>query len=140
MDVRLNLKSDGLRLYPVSDESLLYIQSIQRQEITVIVEGEKLEKHRTLTQNAAMHLYFQMLADSLNDAGLDMKKVLKPEVDIPWTKDSIKNYLWRPIQKAMTKKESTTELDTVNPSEIYKVLDRHLSEKFGVSVEWPSLR
>ena len=95
---------------------------------------------RTLTQNAALHLYFDMLASALNDAGLDMKTVLKPEIDIPWTKESVKAHLWKPIQKIMMDKDSTTELDTVNPSEVYEVLARHMSEKFGVFVEWPSQR
>ena len=93
---------------------------------------------RTITQNKALHKYFELLADTLNDAGLDMKVVLKPEVDIPWTKESVKTYLWKPIQLAMIGNASTTELSTITPSSVYQVLDRHLNEKFGVSVEWPS--
>ena len=84
-----------------------------------------------------MHKYFELLADALNSAGLDMRKTLKPEIDIPWGKDSVKDHLWRPIQIAMTGKESTTEIDKLQPSDIYAVLDRHLSEKFGIHVEWP---
>jgi len=84
-----------------------------------------------------MHKYFELLAEALNDAGLDMKTVLKPEVDIPWTKESVKNHLWRPIQEVMLAKESTAEMDTREPNEIYKVLDRHISEKFGIHIEWP---
>lgn len=95
-------------------------------------------KQRTLLQNNALHLYCKLLSEALNDAGLDMKVVLKPEVEIPWSKDSVKEFIWRPVQKAMIKGQSTTEMDTVDPSEIYKVIDRHISEKFGVHVEWPS--
>lgn len=93
---------------------------------------------RTITQNRAMHKYFEMLADALNSAGLDMRKTLKPEIEIPWNKEMVKEHLWRPIQDAMYSKESTTELDTKEPSEVYAVLDRHLGEKFGIHVEWPS--
>ena len=92
---------------------------------------------RTIQQNKAMHVYFTLVADALNDAGLDMKKVLKEEVDIPWTKSSVKEFMWRPIQMAMLNKKSTTELDTINPKNIYEVLDRHLSQKFGIHIEWP---
>ena len=95
---------------------------------------------RTDLQNRSLHLYCEMLAEALNDAGLDMKTVLKPEVDIPWTKESVKEHLYKPILKVMLDKDSTTEMDTVNPSEVYQVLDRHLAEKFGITVEWPSLR
>lgn len=84
-----------------------------------------------------MHLYFEHLAKALNDAGLDMKKTLKPEIDIPWTKDSVKEHLWRPIQKIMVDKQSTEALDTVEPSQIYETLNRHLGEKLGIHVEWP---
>ena len=95
------------------------------------------EKQRTNKQNNSMHKYFELLAKALNEAGLDMKKVLKPGVDIPWTKESVKNHLWRPIQEVMSDEESTTDIDTKEPSEIYKVLDRHIAEKFSISVDWP---
>lgn len=99
-----------------------------------------MSDQRTIQQNKSLHLYCEMLAEALNEAGLDMRVVLKPEVDIPWTKESVKEHLYKPILKIMLDKDSTTEMDTVNPSEVYQVLDRHLAEKFGVSVEWPSLR
>lgn len=96
------------------------------------------EKQRTHQQNRALHLYFTMLADELNNAGLDQRKVLKPSIAIPWTKESVKKQLWRPIQKAMYSQASTTELDTAQPSKVYECLNRHLAEHFGLSVIWPS--
>ena len=100
--------------------------------------NQENRKPRTLSQNAALHLYYRMLAEALNDAGLDARKTLKPEIEIPWTPEMIKDLLWRPIQEAMTGKHSTTELNTVDPSEIYQVLDRHLGEKFSLHVPFPS--
>jgi hypothetical protein len=96
------------------------------------------EVTRTIQQNKAMHKYFSSLADAFNDAGLDMKKVLKPHVEIPWTPASVKKFLWTPIQDAMLQKESTTELETHEVDKVYKTLSRHISEKFGVNVEFPS--
>ena len=96
------------------------------------------DEQRTRLQNKALYKYFELLAEALNDAGLDMKTVLKPEIDIPWTKDSVKIHLWKPIQKIMMDKDSTTEMNTKDPSNIYQVLDRHLDEKFNISVDWPS--
>lgn len=86
-----------------------------------------------------MHLYFTMLADALNDAGLDMKKVLKPTIDISWTPESIKTYLWKPIQEAIYQKESTTKLDTKQVGKIYEVLNRHLGEKLEIHVPFPNI-
>lgn len=93
---------------------------------------------RTAQQNKALHVFLRDLSEALNAAGLDMKAVLKPEVDIPWTEESVKNHLWRPIQNIITDTESTTDLETKEVSAIYDVLDRHLGQKLGVHVEFPS--
>lgn len=96
------------------------------------------DKQRTNRQSRALHLYFEQLADELNLSGLDMKAVLKPEVDIPWTKDSVRDHLFKPLMKAYLDKNSTTELTTDEVSKVYDALNRHLSDKFGISIEFPS--
>ena len=96
-------------------------------------------KTRTLTQNAALHKFLTMLADTLNDGGLTMKKVLKEEVDILWTQESAKEYLWRPIQKIMAGAESTADAKTTDYNKVYRTLCQHLAEKFGVECPaWPT--
>ena len=92
---------------------------------------------RTTKQNRALHKYFELLADCLNDAGLDMKVVLKPSIQIDWTKDRVKEYLWRPIQEAYINETSTTKLETKDLNKIWLFLDRHLKEKFGKFAELP---
>jgi len=96
---------------------------------------------RTLSQNSAMWLYFELLAETLNATGWEMKKVLAAKaVDVPWSKESIKSVLWVPVQEAMLNKESTTELSTVDVDRVYRVLDRHITELTGVSISFPSAR
>jgi len=96
------------------------------------------ENQRTLKQNKSLHKYFAMLADALNSAGLDMRVVLKPGVEIPWTEDSVKNHLWRPIQRIVTDDiESTADLSTTDVDAIFQVVSRHIAEKHGVSVPFP---
>lgn len=104
------------------------------------IEFVKAKKQRTLTQNNSLHKYLELLADALNDAGLDMKRVLKQEVDIPWTKESAKEFLWRPVQKVMINELSTADAETSEYSVIYNALSRHISEKFGIYIPWPSNR
>lgn len=99
---------------------------------------EKKVKQRTLLQNKSMHLFFTMLAEELNNAGLDMKAVLKPNVEIPWSTQTIKDFLWRPIQRMQLGKRSTTELTTKDIDAIYETLNRHIA-KFGVHVPFPSI-
>jgi len=97
----------------------------------------KTGKQRTLTQNRALHMYCDNLAKSLNNAGWDMRRLLKDDFEIPWTGHSVKNTLWREIQKAMFGKESTTEPETHEYSQIYEVLNRVISQRAGVFVPWP---
>lgn len=100
---------------------------------------DNVEKQRTDKQNRSLHLYFTQLAEILNDAGLDMRKTLKPEIEIPWSGKSIKEYLWRPIMKAQLNKESTTELTTKEIDEVFDVINRLLGEKFGLHIDFPSI-
>jgi hypothetical protein len=99
----------------------------------------KKEQQRTELQNRALHLYFTFIAGALNDAGLDMRKVLKPEVSIPWSTETVKEYLWRPIQKLQLGKTSTTQLTTKEIDLVFDTLNRHLGEKFGVHEDFPSV-
>ena len=97
------------------------------------------ERVRTPAQNNALHKWLAMVAETLNAAGLDMKKVLRPEVSIPWSKASAKEFLWRPIQKVYTGKESSTEPSTKEYPVVAETIARHLGEKHGVTLpEWPT--
>lgn len=99
----------------------------------------KEEHKRTIQQNRALHKYFRLLAEEFNAAGLDMRLVLKPEIAISWTARNVKDYLWRPFQRALTNKESTKELGKLKEIDlIYDNLNRHLSEKFGLHVPFPT--
>lgn len=109
------------------------------EKISITVEKEK--KPRTSQQNQALHKYFDLLAGKLNDGGLDQKKVLakiKEGVDIPWSKESIKQSLWHPMQQAIIGQESTTKLTTAQVNQVYEILNRWTAQTFGVSVEFPS--
>ena len=97
------------------------------------------EKPRTIAQNNALHLWLGQVAGLLNEKGLDMKKVLKPEVDIPWTLQSAKDHLWRPIQRLMTGEESTKDAKRAEYIEIHETICRHLAQTKGVELpKWTS--
>ena len=96
-------------------------------------------QQRTSQQNRGLYLFFTQLAEALNMAGLEMKVVLKGDTQIWWTSESVKEYLWRPLQKAMYQKESTTELEKqVEIDKIHEQLMHILGEKHGVEfIEFP---
>ena len=105
----------------------------------LLVTIEKYTKKRTDNQNRALHLWFTQLAEALNSAGFDMRKVIRKEVDISWSPLSVKNYLWRPIQKELFQKKSTTQLTTEEINQIYDNVNRIISERTGVSVPFPNI-
>jgi len=79
-----------------------------------------------------------MVADELNAAGLSKQQVLSKTIELAWDGDSIKEDLWRPVQKALLKKKSTTELKkTEDIDKVFEHLNRFLGEKLGVHVPFP---
>lgn len=102
-------------------------------------EVEYLPKKRTDQQNRALHLWFAQLSEALNDAGYDMRKTIREELDIPWTSYAVKEYLWRPLQKSMLGKKSTTQLTTEEIDQVYDVINLTIGERTGISVPFPSI-
>lgn len=94
-------------------------------------------KQRTSRQNNALHVWLGMVAKSLNDQGRDMKKTLKADVEIPWTTQTAKDHLWRPVQIAVCGQESTVDAAKVDYAKVFEVLNRHFGEKFNLHIPWP---
>ena len=90
---------------------------------------------RSPAQNNSMHLYYRQLAEALNDAGYDMKRVIN--VDIPWTEESVKKWLWGTLMQAMYDKKHTSELSPKEVGKIYEALARIMAEKYSTSVPFP---
>jgi hypothetical protein len=100
---------------------------------------------RTISQNSSIRVFDRLLADELNAKGHTVKLVLekmKTGADVPWTPSSAHDLLWKPMQKAMTGKESSTELDTTQPSDIHKTLMFWLVENLEDVdyIDFPSAR
>ena len=96
------------------------------------------EHHITQKQSNAMHLWCERVADQLSAAGLDMRAVLKPEIEIEWTKQSVKEYLWLPVLKALTGKTSTKDQTSEDITQVLNTINRHLGQKLGVTLpEFP---
>jgi sulfatase maturation enzyme AslB (radical SAM superfamily) len=101
-------------------------------------------KKRTTTQNAAMHKYFQLMAQALNDAGYSysdfIELVEKKGNQVEWTESNFKETGWRIVQKAMFNKESTSDLDTHEVTKVYEVINSRFAELAGVSMVFPNWR
>jgi len=119
--------------YRIREISLMRPENTQKK-LAGFLKTVKPKKLRTLLQNRASHKDWSMIAEKLNDAGLDMRKVLKQEISIPWTTESVKNFIVKPIMKAMYNKNSTTRLEknTDEIEKLHNVIMRELGEKFGI--------
>ena len=94
----------------------------------------------TRQQQKALHVGFDLIAKALNDAGLDMRQVLKPTVNIPWTKLSVKEYIYKPILRLMYSKDHTADMAKIEePSEVWETVMRFLMENHGIQyIPFPS--
>ena len=92
------------------------------------------KSRRTSRQNRALYLYFQLIADALNNGGLTVKKVLaKKTIEIDWNTELVKELLWRPVQMILYNIKSTKNLSKQKEIDtIFEHLTRHLGEKFGI--------
>ena len=94
---------------------------------------------RTSQQNRALHKLFSIIADMLNDLGMTYKYsgVSGREFEIPYNGSIVKDYFWRPIQIALTNKQSTTELSTQEMNEVFNVICKFFSD-LGHQLYFPS--
>lgn len=106
------------------------------QKLEEFLADKKPRSKRTSSQNNALHKDCALIAEKLNDAGKDMRQVMKQDVFLPWTTDSVKEYIFKPIMKAMYQKESTKELEKGSGEidKIHEVIMRELGQKHGI--EW----
>ena len=117
-----------------------YIKHIEEQfeKHKYLLTTLKTGKTRTNVQNAALHKYCELMASELNQHGFDMHKVLSDSIAIPWNLLLVKELMWKPVQIAMIDEESTTKAGRKDYGDIYDVINRYISERFGVHVPWPS--
>ncbi|MCP4103099.1 MAG: hypothetical protein GY750_17020 [Lentisphaerae bacterium] len=77
------------------------------------------------------------LAEKLNDAGFEVQDGIVIKLPIQFTEFYIKDAIVNPVALAMYDK-TTSQLSTVEIKEVYRQVDRVISERTGVSVAWPS--
>ena len=99
----------------------------------------KDEKQRTGQQNKSEHLWFEQLADALNDAGYDQKLVYAEieKLEVPNTKQSVKA-IFRAVAHQMYGVNSTAELTTAQTVAVGDAVARGFAVKFGIDIPWPS--
>ena len=88
---------------------------------------------RTNQQRKALEVDCKIIADKLNAAGKDMRVVLKQSYEIPWTQESVKEHIFKPIIKALYGHTSTTQLEKqIEIDQAHEVIMRELGQKHGI--------
>ena len=63
----------------------------------------------------------------------------KERIEVPWTMESVKERVWRPVQIAkFPDRKSTTKLERNEVSEIAEVITRFIGTSYGITVPFPS--
>jgi hypothetical protein len=109
----------------------------------MIEPGDKEELQRTIQQNKCLHQYFGALADGLNEAEYDVQTVITLPVN--FNTERVKEYIaYRFIEALYPEKKRedgtyhTSDLNTKQISCLYENMNRAMSEKFGIGLDWPS--
>lgn len=102
-----------------------------------VYQAKVIEDDRTLRQNNSLHLLFSQLSKECLAKGIDMRQLVREEVPIECTPENLK-WLWKLLQKALFKTESTTKLKKMGQIEIvYDNFNKILIERTGGEISLP---
>ena len=71
-----------------------YVEDQAEQGIDRVYKIQKAD--RTWRQNNTLHLLFRQMAKALNDAGFEIPHPFKPDLEIPYSEESVKELLYKP--------------------------------------------
>ena len=105
-----------------------------------IVELKQLKPTRSSKQNRALHKYFEIISEELNELGIEhqYQGITGKTLSTMYTPDLVKNFVWRPIQTALFDIESTTKIGTQEIDKIIDVITKFFSDR-GVYLPFPSI-
>jgi len=95
---------------------------------------------RTLKANSALHLYFTLIAQELNELGQEFcyTGITGKELSLHYTPTIIKELFWKEIQFTMFGTKTTTKLTTEQMNMIIEVFSKFFAER-GVVLGFPSI-
>lgn len=93
---------------------------------------------RSLAQNRSLHKWCTLMAQELEEKHIDKREFFKESFFLSWTMDGVKEDVWKPIQKSLTKKDSTTKLARLEEINlIWENINRIIIEKYKGNVQIP---
>jgi hypothetical protein len=113
-----------------------YVEDQAEQGIDRVYKIQKAD--RTWRQNNTLHLLFRRMAKGLNDAGFEIPHPFKPDLEIPYSEESVKELLYKPIITMYFKVDRSTDLDTEQLSESMTILVDAVNRNTGVYIPIPT--
>jgi hypothetical protein len=123
----------------------------QRERFRMRLERRVLDgKHCTVTfalpdvtsssdaQKASLWRWCELIAETLNNSGLDMRVVLDDSIPMDWDKEAVMNKMVRSIIKAKTGKDTTRGLKKDVLEDVIQTLSRYIATKGVVLPPFPS--
>ena len=92
-------------------------------------------------QRNSLHKYCRLVANDLNAAGYTQQQIMdkfQGGGDIDNSMESIKESVWRRIQKIILGIHSTENLKTKQVGEVLPHVQKFLAQRLGVTTSWPS--
>lgn len=104
------------------------------------VEIREVRDARTLKQNSALHLFFTMIANELNELGTEFTYlgVKGLNISVMYTPHIVKEFFWKPIQLTLFDIKSTSKLNTDQINKIIDIVCGFFADK-GVVVAFPNI-
>ena len=105
-----------------------------------VVDLKTVNKTRTSQQNKAIHKFFMIMSEQLNELGIEYlyHGPTGKEISLMYTPELVKMFFWKPIQNALFDFESTTKLTTLQMNQIIDVIVKFFGDK-GVLIEFPNV-
>ena len=131
-------------MYDLSNETENNIAQNQFNHLVLnerIIELSEIKKTRSNLQNAALHQFFVIISNEINNVGLEFNyEGLKGDVfGVMYTPEIVKNFIWRPIQITLFNTQSTKLLTTSQINKISDVLIKYFGEK-GIKIVFPDFK
>ena len=106
----------------------------QRKQVELTVK----QNSRTTQQNKALHKFFLIICERLNEMGMEFNYIGLKGLNLStrYTPIIVKEFFWRPIQITMFDIESTKKIDTHQLNEVAEVIIKFFAEK-GVVIDFP---
>lgn len=101
-------------------------------------EINRFNSSRTISQNSALHKWFEIIEQEAQNNGSTMDMLIKNPCDIPITRNLLKD-MFRLIGNTMFHRDSTAKLTKSEIDEVIKVFEKVIAERLGIDLPFPSL-